>query len=125
MTWTSPSLQLRWGPYFRADVADQKTTVDMVRTALSGDGGALITKRHAVQKIASIFDIENIDVVLTEIEKEDDLRRQQAIDQARAEMTGLHGDDSGPGPSDEESRGAGEGGSRRGASASQGSETDD
>lgn len=88
--WTSPSLQVRWGPYFRPDVTEQKTLVDMVRAALSGEGGAIITRRHAVQKIASIFDIDNVDAVLDEIEKEDEKRRQQSQEDNVAQMSALH-----------------------------------
>ncbi len=90
MAWSSPSLQLRWGPYFKPDPAEQKQVVDMVRAALSGDGGGLITKRHAVEKIAAIFGIENVDAALDEIEKEDEERQEKALQQTTSELETAH-----------------------------------
>lgn len=52
----------------------------MVRAALTGEGGGLITKRHAVEKIAPIFDIENVDAVLEEILKEDEEAQKKTLE---------------------------------------------
>lgn len=86
MTWTAPSLQVRWGPYYRPDVAEQKQLVDMVRAALAGDGGPMITLKHAVQKISNVFDIENIDAVIEEIKTETDARANRELDAATAAL---------------------------------------
>jgi len=101
MAWTSPSLQLRWGPYFRPDPEEQNKVVGMVRGALAGDGGALITKRHAVEKIAAIFEIENVDAALEAIEDEEAKQQEAALERTSAEAAALHGavnrDDGGSG----------------------------
>lgn len=77
----SPNLKLVWGPYFRPDPTEQKLVVDMARAALSGEGGGLITKRHAIEKIAPIFGIENVDAVIGEILKEDEEAQKRSLDQ--------------------------------------------
>jgi hypothetical protein len=63
-------------------VTEQKTLVDMVRAALAGDGGPIITRQHAVQKISAIFDIDNVEAVLEEIDKE--VEERSAKDSANA-----------------------------------------
>lgn len=65
--WVSPLIQVKWGPYFKPDPADQKVVIDLAVAAING---GLITKRIAVEKIASIFDIENVDAVLESLEEE-------------------------------------------------------
>lgn len=58
LTWVDPLILLRWGGYFKPDAdAEQKlvTTVVAARTA------RVITARMALEKVAGVFGIENID----------------------------------------------------------------
>jgi hypothetical protein len=82
---------LRWGSYFKPDPAEQKQVVDMVRAALAGDGGAIITKRIAVEQIADIFGIENVEAAIEEIEAEEADRQAKALEQTKAEAASFHG----------------------------------
>jgi len=88
MPWQSPSLKVQWGPYFRPDPTDQKAVLEMVKVAL--DSG-VITKRHAVEKVAPIFGIENVDAALDAIEKESAEKQAKALEQTHAEASALHG----------------------------------
>lgn len=55
----------------------------MVKTAV--DGG-LITRRHAIEKIAPIFGIENIEAALDELEREREENAQRELDAATAAL---------------------------------------
>lgn len=91
MAWMSPSLRLEWGDYFKPDPTEQKMVVDMVRVAVAGDGGALIPRRNAVQKLAQIFGIDNVDAALALIDEEAADRQAQALEIAQGEAAALHG----------------------------------
>jgi hypothetical protein len=95
MPWISPSLQLRWGSYFKPDPTEQQAVVTMVRLALAGEGGAIITKRLAVEHVADIFGIENVEAVLKDIETEAADQQAKALEQTRAEAASFHGMTSG------------------------------
>ncbi len=91
MPWVEPSITLKWGPYSKPDPADQTAIVTLTQAALGGTAGQpLITKRMAVEKIADIFGIEDIDAALDSLEEEDALRKQEAADAALTEQQNLH-----------------------------------
>jgi hypothetical protein len=87
MPWLKPSLALRWGSYTKLDGDEQGQIVDA--TIKAKDGG-LITRRMAVEKIAPIFGIENVDAVIAALEKEDATNAAKALEQNKAEQKALH-----------------------------------
>lgn len=83
--WLAPSIQVQWGPYFRPDPAEQKQIVDMAIAALGAAGGtSLVTRRAAIQKVASIFGIDNVDAAIVALEKEDEDKAKKAAELAKA-----------------------------------------
>jgi hypothetical protein len=74
MPWVSPSIKVTFGPYFRPDPAEQLQIVTMTQQALGkgvvGGGTPLLTVRTALERIAPIFGIENIDAALEALEEE-------------------------------------------------------
>ncbi len=46
--WLSPSLRVKWGPYFDLDTSEKMATVAFAQAALGGVPEPLITKRQAV-----------------------------------------------------------------------------
>lgn len=57
--WSVPTLSCKYGPYFRPDPADQQKIVELVQKALGAGGGIpLITLEIAVQRVASLFDVD-------------------------------------------------------------------
>jgi hypothetical protein len=83
--WQIPTLQIRWGDYFKPDAAEQKVITEMVLAALDA-GIPLLTVKVAIQKLAPIFGIENITAYLEDLEAER-LERQAEADQRAAEAT--------------------------------------
>ena len=79
--WTAPALQLKWGPYFRDDVAEQAQVIAMTVAALEAQA---ITKRQAVEKLQSIFHTDNIDDILQQLEDDAKERAEQAMNTAQA-----------------------------------------
>jgi hypothetical protein len=80
--WVSPSIRCKYGPYFKTDADEQVKTVTMAQMALGAPTTApkqLIPKRTAVEMIAPIFGLENVDAVLDTLEEE-----QQEQDDADA-----------------------------------------
>ena len=67
MAWQAPAVTVKWGHYFAPDPAEQKQIVELVGAALTAK---TITKRMAVDKLAPIFGIENIEAALEAIEEE-------------------------------------------------------
>jgi hypothetical protein len=65
---SAPDVQVTWGSYFKADPAEQLQLIQMVKEALKDL--PLITKKLAVEKIAPIFGIKDIDALMHELEKE-------------------------------------------------------
>lgn len=101
----TPDVRIVWGPYSRPDPTEQLTIVQLVMAAL-GQGGddPIITKEIALQKLAKIFDIENTQAVLGQLEEEKLERQEQAHEQAKQEAE-LNGDPS----ADREGSGGSEG----------------
>jgi hypothetical protein len=91
MAWQPPSITVKWGAYFAPDPTEQKAIVDMVLAALGGgDGTPIIPLRAAVEKIAPIFGLENIDAVMEKLEEEAEKRRQEEEDKAAREQQQMH-----------------------------------
>jgi hypothetical protein len=89
--WLDPSLSLRWGPYTKLDGDEQQKIVTAV---VSAKKEGIITTRMALEKIAPIFGIENVDAALHTLEEEQQKRDQaevaKATAQATAEQENLH-----------------------------------
>ena len=91
MPWVEPSITLRWGPYSKPDPEEQTAIVTLTQAALGGAGGkAVITKRMAIEKIADIFGIEDIDAALDSLEQEQEEAAQKAADASLTEQQNLH-----------------------------------
>ncbi len=108
MAWQTPSLTVKWGSYFGKDPAEEKATVEFVTAALAGKA---ITKRMAIEKLAPIFGIENIEAALTELEEEQAKAADEEAKRAQDELAHAHalanGDNSNQAPN---GPGAGAGG---------------
>jgi hypothetical protein len=88
--WQAPSVRCKWGPYFHVDPGEQKQTVDFVQAARgkgSGLAGAqpLITRRQAVEILAPLVGIENVDAAMDALETEDAEEAKKAADAQAAE----------------------------------------
>jgi hypothetical protein len=86
MPWVSPNIQVRWGEYFKPDIAEQKTTVETTQLAMGGTPGPLLSVRQAVEKIAPIFGIENVDAAVEALEKERDDAAKRELDATTAAL---------------------------------------
>ncbi len=80
LQWTSPELFLRWGEYFD-DSADDE--LSRVRVANEAKTGGLVTLESAVEKVASIFGVQNPHEVAEQLEA-------KAIEEAKAMTDALH-----------------------------------
>ena len=90
MPWVSPSIRCKYGPYFKADADEQVKVVTMAQLASGAPATQpqqLIPKRTAVEMIAPIFGLENVDAVLDTLEKE-----QQEKDDKAAEKVAMQAD---------------------------------
>lgn len=86
MAWQPPSITAKWGAFFAPDPTEQKAIVDMIVAAMSGKGGPLITRRMAIEKLAPIFGIENVDAALEQVEKEAEESAKRELDAATAAL---------------------------------------
>jgi hypothetical protein len=104
MAWQPPTIKVKWGSYFAADPTEQKSLVDMTIAALGkGSSSALITRRQAVEKIAPVFGIENVEAALKDLEKETEERANRELTAATTALAaqggaGRPGSDSVPTP---------------------------
>lgn len=89
MAWQPPSITVKWGPYFAPDPTEEKAIVDTVVAARAGET-PLIPLRAAVEKIAPVFGIENIDAAIEKLEEETAQRKADAEDAAQREQEQLH-----------------------------------
>jgi hypothetical protein len=85
--WQAPRLKLHWPPFFRATAEDEGKLVDT--TSKAKDAG-LITKRTAVEKLQSVYGIENVDLYLEALEEEAEENRRIAAEEEQRAMTKLH-----------------------------------
>jgi hypothetical protein len=93
MGWQPPTITVKWGPYFPPDADEEQKIVTTTQQALGGGVGGgtpIITLRSAVEKIAPIFGIENIEAVLDDLEKAAEEKRQKEQDAALTEQQNLH-----------------------------------
>ncbi|HVJ19918.1 MAG TPA: hypothetical protein VM686_31100 [Polyangiaceae bacterium] len=74
---------MKWGSYFAPDVAEQKQVVELVAAARTAKQ---ITGRMAMEKLAPVFGVENIEAALTELEEENDAAAQRELDAATAAL---------------------------------------
>lgn len=65
---STPDIQVTWGEYFKPDPEEQSKLIALVKEALKDN--PLITKKIAVEKIAAIFGIKDVQALLDELEKE-------------------------------------------------------
>jgi hypothetical protein len=79
--WLKPSLSLRWGSYTKLDGDEQKQIVD---ATIQAHAAGLITLRMAVEKLAPVYGIENVDAVLEALKKEKKEKQQDALANAEA-----------------------------------------
>ena len=80
-----PTIRVVWGPYARPDPLDEQNIVTTVRLALGKPGEVpFITRRMAFQKVADVFNIENADAIVEELDAQQ--AEQEAKDQAAAEQ---------------------------------------
>lgn len=90
MPWVSPALVCKYGPYFKPDADEQSKALTMVQNALGkgiqGGGEQLIPKRAAIEKIAAIFGLDNIDAIEDSLEKEQADAEQKKADQAETQQ---------------------------------------
>jgi hypothetical protein len=77
--WQLPTLQVKWGPYFRPDPLEQQQIIAMVREALGSKTRPLVNLRLAVERIASIFGIESVSALVEELEAASEKATQQAM----------------------------------------------
>jgi hypothetical protein len=79
--WNPPSLQLKWGAYFREDVTEQASIVTMTVAAKTA---GLITAQQGVEKLAPIYGTEDAEAVLDALEAEKAENQKNAIEHAKA-----------------------------------------
>lgn len=90
MPWQSPTLAVKWGPYFAPDPTEQTALIAMVQEALGGKGGKpLIQLRQAVEKIAPIFGITNIEATVKAVEEEQAKRDAAEVEKSANEAKAL------------------------------------
>jgi hypothetical protein len=88
--WVSPALVCKFGPYFKTDADEQTKQITMIQQALGkgivGGGEQLIPKRTAIEKLAPIFGLENIDAIEDALEEEQAEAEQKEADAAAADQ---------------------------------------
>jgi hypothetical protein len=80
VTFIAPQLEVKWGDMFEPSDADEATRVQTATSAV----GKLITRKTAIDHVKSVFNIENTDQYVDELEKELDDNQQKAIANAQA-----------------------------------------
>lgn len=85
---SAPMLNLRWPrSYLKSGPQEEQFTVTAVSLAYEGK---LITLRTAVQKLADVFGIENVDQAVEALEEENKKRAADAMAQMQATADSLH-----------------------------------
>lgn len=69
-------IAISWPSYFRADSAEQSQAVDR---ALKAVDGSLISRRRAVESVADMFGVTDVEAELEEIERESAERQAKAM----------------------------------------------
>lgn len=87
MPWQAPTVTVKWGSYFEPDAEEEHKIVTMVQEAMGGKSGKpIIQLRHALEKVAPIFGIENIESALADLEKEHEEAAQRELDATTAAL---------------------------------------
>jgi len=95
VTWTPPSIAIKWGPYTKPDPSEQQAVVGLVVAARGGktpngdaSGEPLITKRAAVEKLkeAGVFTIDNVAAFLESLEEETEEREAKQVAKERSQL---------------------------------------
>lgn len=86
--WFGPNIRPQWGPYFEATAEEEKATVETVATASQAE---LVPKKLALEKLRHVFPFETAAMVLDELEKEKQERKDDEVEEAQrtldAELT--------------------------------------
>lgn len=88
ITGNPSAIDVVWGSWFDTDPNEQRTIVEMVKAALADN--PLIPLRVALEKLAPIFNIENIDAIIQALEEEKAERQAEADAQAEREARVFH-----------------------------------
>lgn len=80
--WVDPMLFLKWGPYFKPNAEDQSKILDATIKARSE---TLITLQTAVEQIAPIFGIENVDEYVDNLEEQAEAAQAKALGMMQAQ----------------------------------------
>lgn len=91
--WVSPTIRCEFGPYFRSDADEQLKQVQMVQAALGAGkppGVKLLTDRQALEQIAPIFGIENVDAAMDALAEERQEAEVKQAEQDAAEADDAH-----------------------------------
>jgi hypothetical protein len=86
LQWFGPRLSLTFGPYFERTPNDDKATSERVREDLDA---ALITKRTAVEALAAIYKIDDVEAYLEQLETENTEREAKTATATHAALQGL------------------------------------
>jgi len=76
-SWSGPRLTLKWGKYYRPDAEDEQKTVTTTTQSVG-----LTTLRTRVQKVAPIFEIEDVETYLASLEAENAEREAKEAEAA-------------------------------------------
>lgn len=92
--WLAPSLRVKWGPYFKLEPSEQKATVEFAQAALGKGPGLvgaapLITRRQAVEVIAPIMGIENVDAAMEALEAEATADAAANVEKLKAQQAAM------------------------------------
>ena len=83
-----PSITVKYGDYFAPDPAEQLQIVNLVMTALKDT--PIISRKVAIEKVAEIFDISNVDRLLAELESDAASDMAKETKRLEAEATAYH-----------------------------------
>ena len=79
--WVDPMIVPKWGPYFKQAADDQSKVVD---GTIKAKAEGLITLRTAVERVAPIFGIENVDQYVEALEAEAEQAQTKALEMREA-----------------------------------------
>jgi len=90
-SWNDPMIFPKWGPYFKPNAEDQAKVID---ATIKAKTEGLITLETAVERISSIFSIENVHEYVESLvaEIEDAQAKAMGMMQAQKDAMGDHGE---------------------------------
>jgi hypothetical protein len=89
MSWQVPSLSLKWGPYNKPEPEEQLKTMQVVQQGLGGAAGKQVfTLQMGIEKLRQegVIDVDNIEALIEQIEKERDEQAERELDAATAAL---------------------------------------